>query len=104
MKKLLALFIGVALTHISFAQTTPKKVEESQLRKDVRGKRAEDKETVKDASHLRLKEAKADHKNAVVEKKAMNRHAKHLKKKGVKHPVSRAKHQIHAQDEAKKYQ
>lgn len=104
MKKTLILILGVILTHISFAQTTPKKVEEQQLRNDIRGKRAENKETVKDASHLKLKDAAADHKNAKIEAKAAKRHAKHLKKKGVKHPINRAKHQIHAHDEAKKYQ
>lgn len=104
MKKLLFILLGVTFTTLTFAQTEPKKVEEQQLRKDVRGKRAENKETAKDASHLKLKDAKADHKNSRVYKKAQKRHATALKRKGVKHPVSRAKHQIHAQDEAKKYQ
>jgi hypothetical protein len=104
MKKLLFILLGVTFTTLTFAQTEPKKVEEKQLRKDIRGKREENKETVKDASRLKLKDAKEEHKDSRVYKKAQKRHATALKRKGVKHPVSRAKHQIHAQDEARKYQ
>ena len=104
MKKLLFLLLGAGLTTISFAQTTPKKVEEKELRHDIREKREEKHEVGKDVTHLNIKKAKADHKDVVTEKKAERRHAAQLRRHGVKHPVSRAKHQIHAQDEAKKYQ
>jgi hypothetical protein len=104
MKKLLFVILGATLTSISFAQTTPKKVEEKQLRHDIRERREENHEVAKDVSHLNLKKAKADHKDVVTEKKAIRHHSAQLKRRGVKHPVSRAKHQIHAQDEAKKYQ
>jgi hypothetical protein len=104
MKKLSFVIMGLALTTISFAQTTPKKTEEKQLRNDIREKHEENHEVAKDVAHLNIKKAKADHKDVVTEKKAMHHHSAQLKRRGVKHPVSRAKHQIHAQDEAKKYQ
>lgn len=104
MKKLLFILFGATLTTLTFAQTTPKKVEEKELRHDIREKREEKHEVGKDVTHLKVKKAMADHKDVVTEKKAQNRHAAQLRRRGVKHPVSRAKHQIHAQDEAKKYQ
>jgi hypothetical protein len=104
MKKALMFLLGTILTTLTFAQTTPKKVEEKQLRTDIRDKRAENKEVTKDVAHLRLKDAKAEHRDVVADKKAIRHHSNQLKRRGVKHPVSRAKHQIHAQDEAKKYQ
>ncbi|HWK07010.1 MAG TPA: hypothetical protein VNS58_25420 [Puia sp.] len=104
MKKLLFILLGGTLTSLGFAQTTPKKVEEKELRHDIREKREEKHEVGKDLAHLNIKKARADHKDVVTEKKAEHRHAAQLKRQGVKHPVSRAKHQIHAQDEAKKYQ
>jgi hypothetical protein len=103
MKKALFLVLGVTLTTLSFAQTTPKKVEEKQLRTDVRDKKQDNHAVTKDVSHLKLKDAKADHRNVVADNHAISRHSTQLKRRGVKHPVSRAKHQIHAQDEAKKY-
>ena len=103
MKKVLFLVIGALLTTVSFAQTTPKKEDEKHLRTDIREKREDNKEVNKDVAHMNFKAAKADHKDKVADKKAMHHRASRLKNRGVKHPVSRAKHQIHAQDEAKKY-
>lgn len=103
MKKIIFLILGAALTTVSVAQTTPKKVEEKRLRHDIREKREENHEVGKDLTHLKFKKAQADHKDVVTEKNAMDRHAAQLRKRGVKHPIARAKHQIHAQDEAKKY-
>jgi hypothetical protein len=95
--------MGTFLATVSFAQTAPKKVEEKHLRTNIREKREENHEVNKDVSHLNFKAAKADHKDKVAEKNAMHRNATRLKRKGVKHPIVKAKHQIHAQDEAKKY-
>ena len=103
MKKVSLVILGALFATASFAQTAPKKEEEKHLRTDIREKREENHEVSKDVSHLNFKAAKADHKDKVVEKKAMHRNAKRLKRRGVKHPIVKAKHQIHAQNEAKKY-
>jgi hypothetical protein len=103
MKKVLLFILGAALTTLTYAQTTPKKAEESDLRSDVRAKSEENHAVSKDVTHLKLKDARADHRNVVTTKKVIRRRSAQLKSRGVKHPVARAKHQIHAQDEAKKY-
>lgn len=103
MKKTLFFILGAFLTTAAFAQTETKKQDESHLRTDIREKKEEKHEVAKDVDHLNFKAAKADHKDVVTEKKAIHRHATRLKNRGVKHPINRAKHQIHAQDEAKKY-
>jgi len=103
MKKALMFLVGIILTTLSFAQTTPKKVEEKQLRTDIRDKKQDKHVVTKDVAHLRLKDAKADHRNVVADNHSISHHSNQLKRRGVKHPISRAKHQIHAQDEAKKY-
>ncbi len=97
------LALGVTLATISFAQTTPKKEDEKNLRTDIRAKRDENHQVGKDLGHLNLKDAKEDHRVVKADKKAIHRNASRLKRRGVKHPIVRAKHQIHAQDEAKKY-
>ncbi len=103
MKKSIFLILGIAITTASIAQTTPKKEEEKHLRNDIREKREENHEVAKDVSHLKFKNARADHKDAMTEKKAMHRDASKLRRRGVKHPITRARHQIHAQDEAKEH-
>lgn len=103
MKKLLLLLLGATLTTVSFAQTTPKKQDERSLRTDIRDKREDNRVVTKDATHLKFKDAKEDHKFVKSDKKDIHRKATRLKRRGVRHPIVRAKHQIHAQDEAKKY-
>ena len=103
MKKLLLFLLGATLTTVSFAQTTPKKEDEQHLRTDIRDKREDNQAVTKDVTHLKLKDAKEDHKFVKSDKKDIHRRTTILKRRGVKHPVVRAKHQIHAQDEAKKY-
>jgi hypothetical protein len=103
MKKIMLLALGVTLATISFAQTTPKKEDEKNLRTDIRAKRADNHQVGKDVGHLNLKDAKGDHRVVKSDKKAIHRNTARLKSRGVKHPIVRAKHQIHAQDEAKKY-
>ena len=105
MKKSIILAAGLMLTIGAFAQTTPrqedKKEDSKALRDDIKEKRKDNKEVAKDVTHLKLKEAKKEHREVVADKKAMHRDAKHLKKEhGVKHPIRRAKHQIHEQHEA----
>jgi hypothetical protein len=103
MKKLILMAFGIALTTISFAQTTPKKEDEKHLRTDIRDKRQDNRAVTKDVTRLHLKDAKTDHQSVKSDKTAMHRNVTRLKTRGVKHPVVRAKHQIHSQDEAKKY-
>ena len=93
----------LVITMGTFAQTPEKKEESKMLRKDIKAKKAENHEMVKDATKLKIHEAKEEHKEAVADKKAIHRHADNLKDMGVHHPVQRAKHQIHAEKEAKKY-
>jgi hypothetical protein len=102
MKKVFFFLFGLALTSVAVAQTTEKKEEMKHLKKNVREKREENHEVNKDVTHLNFKAAKADHKDKVAEKRAAHTHADRLKNEGVKHPMAKAKHQIHAQDEAKK--
>ena len=102
MKKVFFFLLGVALTSVAVAQTTEKKEDMNHLKKNIREKREENHEVNKDVTHLNFKQAKADHKDKVAEKRAVRVHADRLKNEGVKHPVAKAKHQIHAQDEAKK--
>ena len=103
MKKMYLLLFAITLTTASFAQTTPKKAEEQHLRTDIRDKRHDNHVVTNDVSHLKLKDAHEDHKMVKSDKRAMHRNASKLKRRGVKHPIVKAKHQIHAQEEAKKY-
>ena len=103
MKKLLLLLLGATFTTVSFAQTTPKKEDEQHLRTDIRDKRNDNHAVTRDMSHLKIKDAKEDHKFVKADKNDIHRRSTRLKERGVRHPVVRAKHQIHAQDEAKKY-
>jgi hypothetical protein len=108
MKKISVLLVCLTLTVCAFSQTAEhkeavKKEESKDLRGDIRAKRTENHLAAKDASRLKLKRASDRRRIARADKAAQNRNAARLKRRGVHHPVARAKHQIHAQDEAKKY-
>ena len=103
MKKLFCIIAGLALTIGAMAQTDkPKKEEMKDLRTDVREKQAAKHKVNKDLSHVRLKKAAHDHKDVAVENKDMKADAKRLKKRGVSHPITKAKRQVRVQDDNKK--
>jgi hypothetical protein len=98
MKKIIFFALGLMLTVGAFAQST-ENAEKKELRKDIRAKRADNKEAAKDASKLKFKKAHEEREDAQAHNKDEHRHADNLKKQGVKHPISKAKHEIHEQHE-----
>ena len=100
MKKLTVMMLATLLTAGAFAQTTPsdKKQDMKDLRKDVRDERQDKRERAKDIKEGDKAAAKAETKDIRADKKDIKSDAKDLKKDGVKHPVRRAKRQIHRQN------
>ncbi len=100
MMVLLGVLFSIALT----AQTPveKKKEEMKDLKKDVVEKREERKEMGKAITHAKFKKAVNERKDVRAEKRHIKRDAARLEKQGVKHPVAKAKHKIHAEKEEKK--
>ena len=102
MKKVLSILLGVALTSVAMAQTTPaakaeggKKQGEEQLEKAVEDKRADRKEMGKDLTHLRISKAVKHRKEVRRHNKAIRKGSRHLRRHhDVKHPVMDAKKEI----------
>jgi Ni/Co efflux regulator RcnB len=106
MKKVLFMLLGVTLTAGAMAQTAEKKQEVKKemkdLHKDVKEKREEKKEMGKALTHGKFKKAIHERKDVRAQKRHINKDAEELEEKGVKHPVTKVKHQIRSEKEAKK--
>jgi hypothetical protein len=103
MKKIVILLLGFIVSVAAIAQTDPvKKAEMKDLRTDVREKKAAKHKVNKDVSHIKVKKAIRDHKAVAEENKDTRNDSKRLKRRGVDHPVAKAKRQVRVQDDAKK--
>lgn len=96
MKKLMLLFVVSSMALATQAQTaTPtKKDAEKDIRKDVREIKEERKIRNKKIAKLQFKQASRDQKEINVERKEMKASKKHLKNKGVKKPIAKAKEEV----------
>src|SRR5215831_17801479 len=100
MKKLVFLAIAAMLSIGAFAQTpttssSDKKQDMKDLRKDIKDVRKDKKERKEDLKEGDKAGAKEETKDIRADKKDIKADAKDLKKDGVKHPIRRAKRQIH---------
>src|SRR5258707_2270824 len=102
MKKALRIVAAQAFTFGAMAQTETKKEQMKDLRTDVGEKKAAKHQVNKDLSHVRLGKAAHDQKAVAAENKDMKKDARRLKRKGVTHPITKAKRQVHVQDDNKK--
>jgi hypothetical protein len=104
MKKFVFLLItGVALATGAIAQSSDVKDDKKDLKNSIRDKQAEKKDTRKDVGHLKIKSAMKENKEVGQDRRTIHQQGKHLDKQhGVKHPIVKAKHEVHEEKEAKK--
>jgi hypothetical protein len=72
------------------------------LKKDVKEKRVERKEMGHALAHAKFKKAVAERKDVRAENRDIKRDGKRLGRHGVKHPVTKTKHKIRAENEEQK--
>ena len=94
MKKVLFLFVFSTLSVFAMSQTSEKKVEMKDVRKDLKEIKKEKKERNADLKAGKIADAVKDTKEIKKDKKDVAKDAKDLKKEGVKHPIKRAEKQI----------
>ncbi len=94
MKKVLFLFVFSALSFCAMSQTSEKKVEMKDVRKDLKDIKKERKDRNADLKAGNTADAAKDSKEIKKDKKDLAKDAKGLKKEGVKHPIKRAEKQI----------
>ena len=95
MKKLFFILSAIVFTTGAMAQVTPtQKVEQKDLKKDIKENSAEKKEVGNDLKKLRLERAVKDQHVVNKNRRHIHKHAKHLRQNGVEHPVRTAKKEI----------
>ena len=94
MKKVLFLFVFSTLSFFAMSQTSEKKVEMKDVRKDLKEIKKEKKDRNADLKAGKIADAAKDSKEIKKDKKDVAKDAKDLKKEGVKHPIKRAEKQI----------
>lgn len=96
MKKFMLLFIGAAMALTISAQTTTptKKAAEKDMRKDVVELKEQRKERNKKIARVQLRKASKNQKAINEDRKQLNANKKHLKNKGIKDPVKKAKEEV----------
>jgi hypothetical protein len=104
MKKFIFVFVfSVSLAIGSSAQSNDVKDDKKDLKNTVRDKQEEKKDTRKDVGHLKMKSAMKENKEVGQDRRSIHQQGKHLKTQhGVKHPVAKAKHEVHEDKEAQK--
>lgn len=109
MKKLFFVLMAMGISAGVIAQTPSqvrkdqeKKAESRDLRTDVRAHKVAKHKENKDLAHVRVKKAMHDHKTVARVNKDEHSDAKHLKAKGIDHPVTKAKRQVRVQDDNRK--
>ena len=90
------LFIGAAMALTISAQTTTptKKAAEKDMRKDVVELKEQRKERNKKIARVQLRKAGKTQKAINQDRKQLNANKKHLKNKGIKDPVKKAKEEV----------
>src|SRR5665647_185017 len=98
MKKFAFLIItGLVIGTGAMAQDVKKDIKSS-----IKEKKEDKKETRKDLGHLKIKSAMKENKEVGRHRRSINKQGEHLEAHGVKHPVAKAKHQVHEEKEMKK--
>ena len=65
-------------------------------------KKEDKKETRQDLGHLKVKSAMQKNKEVGRHRRSIHKQGEHLENHGVKHPITTAKHEVHAEKQAKK--
>ena len=103
MKKMAILLItGIILGTGAMAQQKDIKKDEKVLKNTIKDNREDRRESGKDLAHLKVKSAIRENKEVGQHRRSIRKQGKHLKKHGVKHPVTKAKQQIREEKEIKK--
>ncbi|MDP4263329.1 MAG: hypothetical protein Q8941_12455 [Bacteroidota bacterium] len=103
MKKIAILFfLGIIFSTGAMAQKSDVKKDETVLKNSVKDKKEDKHEAGNDLAHLRIKSAAKERREIRRHKKSIRRQGEHLEDHGVKHPVTKAKHQAKAEKEMKK--
>lgn len=98
MKTITVLLLATIFTtgvHAQQAPITDKKQDAKEIRADINDVRKDKKERITDLKNGDKNDAKNETKDIKADKKDIRKDAKDLKADGVKHPVRKAKHQIH---------
>jgi hypothetical protein len=101
-KTTILLCIAIVLSAGAMAQTADVKNDEKALKSSVKDKKEDRHEAGKDLTHLKVKSAIKERKEVRSHRKSIHKQGEHLEAHGVKHPISKAKHQVKAEKEAKK--
>lgn len=102
MKKIVFLVItGLVLCTGAIAQSKDIKNDKKDLKNSIKEKKEDKKETRKDLVHLKIKSAMEENREVGRHRRSIHKQGGHLEAHGVKHPVSKAKHQVHEEKEMK---
>ena len=101
-KTAIFLLMGVGIGHTGFSQTKDIKHDEKTLKNTVADKKEDRHEVGKDLAHLKVNKAIKERKEVRHHRRSIHQQAKHLNRHDVKHPITKAKHQVKAEKEAKK--
>ena len=103
MKKIVFLLItGLVISMGAMAQSKDVKQDKEQLKNSVKDKKEDKKETRQDLGHLKVKSAMKKNKEVGRHRRSIHKQGEHLENHGVKHPITTAKHEVHAEKQAKK--
>lgn len=103
MKKTIILFcIGIMFSVAAIAQNPDVKTDEKVLKNSVKDKKEDRHEAGKDLAHLKVKSAMRKRNEVRRHRKSIHKQGEHLERHGVKHPITKAKHQVKSDKEAKK--
>jgi hypothetical protein len=101
MKKFAFLIItGLVIGTGAMAQDVKK--DKKDIKNSVKDKKEDKKETRKDLAHLKIKSAMKENREVGRHRRNIHKQGEHLEAHGVKHPVAKAKHQVHEEKEMKK--
>ncbi len=103
MKKIAFLIVtGLVLCIGAIAQSKDIKDDKRDLKSSIKDKKEDKQETRKDLTHLKIKKAVKKNKEVGQHRRSIHKQGEHLEAHGVKHPVTKAKHQIKEEKEIKK--
>lgn len=103
MKKFAFLIItGLVIGTAAMAQSKEVKNDKKAIKSSIKDKKEDKKETRKDLTHLRIKSAMKENREVGRHRRSIHKQGEHLEAHGVKHPIAKAKHQVHEEKEMKK--
>jgi hypothetical protein len=103
MKKMTILLLMVLLFGTgAMAQKTSVKTDQKVLKNSIKDKKEDKHEAGKDLAHLRVKSALKGRKEVRSHRKSIHKQGEHLENRGVKHPITKAKHQVKTEKDVKK--